>query len=82
MSVSVLEKNFVAIIAEEVKCGAHQVIAAAGLLAEGATNQEIAQELVISVNTAKKHVSNLRHKLGVRNRRQAVREGRKLGLIN
>ena len=51
------------------------------LLAEGATNQEIAGELVIAVTTAKKHVSNIIGKLGVHNRTQAVAHARELNLI-
>src|SRR5262249_1239184 len=43
-----------------------------GLLAEGASNQEIAAELVISLSTVKKHVSNLLGKLGVTSRSQVI----------
>jgi LuxR family maltose regulon positive regulatory protein len=50
-------------------------------IATGATNHEIAQELTITLNTTKKHVSHLIHKLGVTNRRQAVRRGKELGLV-
>jgi LuxR family maltose regulon positive regulatory protein len=51
------------------------------LLAGGATNQEIAGELVIAVTTAKKHVSNIISKFGVSNRTQAVSRARELNLI-
>jgi LuxR family maltose regulon positive regulatory protein len=51
------------------------------LLAIGATNQEIAEELSIALSTARKHVSNILGKLGVHNRTQAVSRGRDLGLI-
>jgi LuxR family maltose regulon positive regulatory protein len=50
------------------------------LLAQGASNQEIAQELVIAVDTVKRHVHHILAKLGVQNRLQAVRQARKLGL--
>jgi LuxR family maltose regulon positive regulatory protein len=52
-----------------------------GLLAKGSTNQEIAEELVIAVTTAKKHVSNIIGKLGVTNRTQAVTRARELKLL-
>ncbi len=42
------------------------------LLATGASNQEIAQSLVIELPTVKKHVSNLLGKLGATSRTQAI----------
>ncbi len=51
------------------------------LLASGASNQEIAQELVIALDTVKRHVSHIFAKLGVSNRVQAVRQARKCGLL-
>jgi LuxR family maltose regulon positive regulatory protein len=51
------------------------------LLASGASNQEIAEELSIALSTARKHVSNIIGKLGVHNRTQAVSRGRDLGLL-
>jgi len=51
------------------------------LLASGASNQEIAEELSIALTTARKHVSNIIGKLGVTNRTQAVSRGRDLGLL-
>jgi LuxR family maltose regulon positive regulatory protein len=48
------------------------------LLLRGATNQEIAGELVISVATAKKHVSNLLGKLGVKSRSHAIARAHEL----
>jgi LuxR family maltose regulon positive regulatory protein len=52
-----------------------------GLMATGTSNSEIAQELVITVNTVKKHISNIFSKLGVRNRLHAVEQARNLGII-
>lgn len=42
------------------------------LLADGKSNQEIAAERVLTINTVKKHVANILSKLGVANRTQAV----------
>jgi DNA-binding CsgD family transcriptional regulator len=43
-----------------------------GLLGSGATNKDIARELVLSVHTVERHVANIYRKLGVRNRSQAT----------
>jgi LuxR family maltose regulon positive regulatory protein len=51
------------------------------LLAEGATNQEIAERLVISLTTVKKHVSSLFLKLAAENRTHAVARARELALL-
>jgi len=51
------------------------------LLAEGASNEEIARRLYVSLNTSKKHVANLMSKLGAANRTQAVARARELGLL-
>src|SRR5205807_2621761 len=48
------------------------------LLARGASNLEIAQELVIAIDTVKRHVSHIFSKLGVKNRLQAVKHAREL----
>jgi LuxR family maltose regulon positive regulatory protein len=42
------------------------------LIVEGATNKEIADELVLTVNTVKRHISNIFGKLVVSNRAQAI----------
>jgi LuxR family maltose regulon positive regulatory protein len=52
------------------------------LVAEGMTNQQIANQLVISVRTVKKHIENIHGKLGVQNRTQATTRARSLGLLD
>jgi LuxR family maltose regulon positive regulatory protein len=51
------------------------------LIAEGASNGDIAERLVIANPTVKRHVSNIFNKLGVSSRTQAVAAGREIGLI-
>jgi LuxR family maltose regulon positive regulatory protein len=52
-----------------------------GLLATGRSNQQIAEELVVALDTVKKHVSHVLDKLGVANRTQAVARARELQLL-
>jgi LuxR family maltose regulon positive regulatory protein len=51
------------------------------LLAEGAANQGIADQLVVTLDTVKKHVTHVLAKLGVANRTEAVARARQIGLI-
>ena len=51
------------------------------MLAEGQPNQAIARELVVTLDTVKKHVGHLLGKLGAANRTEAVARARELGLI-
>jgi LuxR family maltose regulon positive regulatory protein len=51
------------------------------LLAEGKPNQQIADELVVSLATVKKHVGHILGKLAAANRTQAVARARVLGLL-
>ena len=51
------------------------------LLAAGSSNQRIAEELVVTLDTVKKHVSHVLDKLGAVNRTEAVARARQLGLI-
>ena len=51
------------------------------LLAAGMPNPRIARELVLTLDTVKKHVSHILGKLGAANRTEAVTRARQLGLI-
>ncbi len=51
------------------------------LLAAGRSNQRIAYELVVALDTVKKHVTHVLGKLGAANRTEAVARARQLGLI-
>ncbi|MCY1338698.1 HTH-type transcriptional regulator MalT [compost metagenome] len=52
-----------------------------GLVAEGHSNQEIAEMLFISVFTVKSHIQRLSTKLEVKRRTQAVAKAKSLGLL-
>ena len=51
------------------------------LLAEGLSNKEIANRLVVTPGTIKQHLKNICRKLDVHGRMQAVRRGRELKLL-
>jgi len=53
-----------------------------GALARGLSNQEIAQQMFISLGTVKRHTANINRKLDVHSRLQAVRRGRSLGILD
>ena len=52
------------------------------LLAAGRSNQGIAHDLVVALDTVKKHVTHVLGKLGAANRTEAVARARQLGLIS
>ena len=52
------------------------------MLAAGRSNQAIAGQLVVTLDTVKKHVTHLLDKLGAANRTEAVTRARQLGLIS
>ncbi len=52
------------------------------LISDGASNEEIAQSLYISISTVKSHILNLFTKLEVNNRSKAVVEAEKRGIIH
>ena len=51
------------------------------LLAQGHSNQEIADQLFVSLNTVKTHLSNIFSKLNVQRRTQAVQKARDHAII-
>ncbi|MCP4537495.1 MAG: response regulator transcription factor, partial [Chloroflexi bacterium] len=51
------------------------------LICKGYSNPEIASELMVTVNTIKKHTSNIYGKMGVRSRTQAIARAHQLNLL-
>ena len=51
------------------------------LVASGLSDQEIAEQLVLSQHTVHRHVANIRGKLGRGTRTAAVAEAARLGLL-
>ncbi|NYH09992.1 LuxR C-terminal-related transcriptional regulator [Pseudomonas moraviensis] len=52
------------------------------LIAQGCSNQEISDQLFISLHTVKTHASHINSKLGVERRTQAVARAKELGMLN
>jgi len=51
------------------------------LMANGLSNQEIADQLFVSLNTVKTHSARLFEKMEVKRRTQAVEKGKRMGLM-
>lgn len=51
------------------------------LMADGLSNQEIADRLFVSLNTTKTHISNIFQKLDVKRRTQAVQKALNTGIL-
>ena len=51
------------------------------LMAQGYSNNEIAEKIFLSLSTIKTHVANLFFKLDAKRRTQAIEIAKKLGLI-
>ncbi len=52
------------------------------LLSQGLSNQEVADKLFVSLNTAKTHISSIYSKLNVKRRTQAIQKARDMALIH
>jgi LuxR family maltose regulon positive regulatory protein len=52
-----------------------------GLLATGKANRGLADQLIVTVDTVKRHVTHILAKLGAVNRTEAVARARELNLI-
>ena len=78
----VLEKLVAAkdkpLVDDELTPREHEVLI---LIAEGATNKEIAAKLVVSENTARNHVSHILSKLGFSRRSEAAAYAVRKGLV-
>ena len=67
-------------------CRAHRLgqerpVTVIRLVARGRSNQQIAGDLVVALDTVKKHVTHVLGKLGAANRTEAVARARQLGLL-
>ena len=51
------------------------------LIAQGASNRQVAERLYVTEGTVKNHMSSILGKLGVRDRTQAVLKAKELGLV-
>ena len=51
------------------------------LVAQGATNETIAEQLVITIGTVKSHINHILRKLNAHNRTEVVARARRLGLV-
>jgi LuxR family maltose regulon positive regulatory protein len=71
--------------APEAACAAEQLsareMAVLRLIAQGCSNQEISDQLFISLHTVKTHASHINSKLGVERRTQAVARAKELGVL-
>jgi LuxR family maltose regulon positive regulatory protein len=51
------------------------------LIADGLSNHEIAERLIVGTGTVKTHINNIYRKLDVKSRTQALHRARELGLL-
>jgi DNA-binding NarL/FixJ family response regulator len=68
-------------VIEMVEPLSHREMEILSLIAVGASNKEIAEQLYIAEGTVKNHITHILGKLGVRDRTQAALKAREIGLI-
>ncbi|MFM9384986.1 LuxR C-terminal-related transcriptional regulator [Pseudomonas sp. UV AK001] len=76
---SVVRPNLESVAAEQLSS---RELAVLRLIAEGCSNQEISEQLFISLHTVKTHASHINSKLGVERRTQAVARAKELGVLS
>ncbi|MCU0074583.1 LuxR C-terminal-related transcriptional regulator [Pseudomonas koreensis] len=76
---SVVRPNVESVAAEQLSS---RELAVLRLIAEGCSNQEISEQLFISLHTVKTHASHINSKLGVERRTQAVARAKELGVLS
>lgn len=80
--VSVAAENFTLNEDELIRLGiSKRELEVLELMSRGLSNQEIASQLFVSLNTVKTHSSNLFLKLDVKRRTQAAEKAKRIGLI-
>jgi LuxR family maltose regulon positive regulatory protein len=79
MPVSVTRAGFEHSAAEQLSS---RELAVLRLIAQGCSNQEISEQLFISLHTVKTHASHINSKLGVERRTQAVARAKELGFLS
>jgi LuxR family maltose regulon positive regulatory protein len=87
VSQSLMEKLPALLTRPDVESGAAEQLstrelAVLRLIAQGCSNQEISDQLFISLHTVKTHASHINSKLGVERRTQAVARAKALGVLS
>ena len=77
----VVRRDGVGVVVQQFFLAPRQLLEVLRLVGAGYSNSEIAEKLFLSLNTVKKHTSNIFGKLGVTSRTQAVAAARQLGLF-